>query len=164
MDYAILMTTRFQEELRSGKDRKEAAIAAATSSDSSILTSALVLFAATLGVSVASDIEIIGSICSMLARGALISAAVIILLLPPVLCVCEPVFHRTSIGWRKPKPVPAETALPEAAAPEDAKAAAPKAEKRHSLPHLGRGGKDSESVPDEQETAEEREAVGSGKA
>ncbi len=54
------------------------------------------------------------SICSMLARGALISAAVIILLLPPVLCVCEPVFHRTSIGWRKPRPVPAErAALPE---------------------------------------------------
>ena len=53
VDYAILMTTRFQEELRAGKDRKEAAIAAATSSDSSILTSALVLFAATLGVSVA---------------------------------------------------------------------------------------------------------------
>ena len=142
-----------------GKDRKEAAIAAATSSDSSILTSALVLFAATLGVSVASDIEIIGSICSMLARGALISAAVIILLLPPVLCVCEPVFHKASIGWRKPRPVPAETALPEAAAPEAPKTAAPKAEKRH--PHFGRKGK--ASVPGEQETTEERETVGSGK-
>ena len=161
VDYAILMTTRFQEELRAGKDRKEAAIAAATSSDSSILTSALVLFAATLGVSVASDIEIIGSICSMLARGALISAAVIILLLPPVLCVCEPVFHKTSIGWRKPRPVPAESAaLPETAAPEAPKAAAPQAEKRH--PHFGRKGK--ASIPDEQETTEERETVGSGKA
>ena len=160
VDYAILMTTRFQEELRAGKDRKDAAIAAATSSDSSILTSALVLFAATLGVSVASDIEIIGSICSMLARGALISAAVIILLLPPVLCVCEPVFHRTSIGWRKPRPIPAERAvLPETAAPETPKTAFPKAEKRH--PHFGRKGK--ASVPDERETREERETVGSGK-
>ena len=97
----------------------------------------------------------------MLARGALISAAVIILLLPPVLCVCEPVFHRTSIGWRKPRPVPAESAaLPETAAPEAPKAAAPQAEKRH--PHFGRKG--NASVPDEQETTEERETVGSGKA
>ncbi len=103
VDYAILMTSRFQEELRSGKDRKDAIRIAATASDASILSSALVLFAATTGVSIVSDIEIIGSICSMLARGALISAAVIIFLLPPVLYVCEPLFNKTSLSWRTVK-------------------------------------------------------------
>ena len=105
VDYAILMTSRFQEELRAGKDRREAILIAASSSDASIVTSALVLFCATLGVSFVSSIDLIGSICVMLSRGALISALVSIFLMPAVLYVCEPVFNKTSLSWRvTPRP------------------------------------------------------------
>ncbi len=100
VDYAILMTSRFQEELRKGLDRKEAIQVAASASDASIVTSALVLFCATLGVSFVSSIDLIGAICIMLARGALISALVSIFLMPAILCVCEPLFHKTSYHWR----------------------------------------------------------------
>ena len=105
VDYAILITTRFREELRKGKERKEAIRISATASDPAIITSALVLFCATLGVSIVSKIEIISSICVMLARGALISAVVSIFILPPILCLCEPVFERTSRNWRDAGPL-----------------------------------------------------------
>ena len=104
VDYAILLTTRFQEELRKGKDRLEAIHIAATSSDSSIITSALVLFCATLGVSFVSSIDLIGSICTMLARGALISAVMSMVVTPSILCVCEPLFNKTSRNWRRVAP------------------------------------------------------------
>lgn len=107
VDYAILMTSRFQEELRKGLDRKAAIRTAANASDASIITSALVLFCATLGVSFVSSIDLIGAICIMLARGALVSALVSIFLMPAVLCVCEPLFCKTSCRWRT-APVPAE--------------------------------------------------------
>ena len=103
VDYAILMTSRFQEELRRGKDRYEAALITGTSSDASIITSALVLFCATLGVSFVSSIDLIGSICIMLARGAVISAVLIIFLLPALLYLCEPLFNKTSLHWRAEK-------------------------------------------------------------
>lgn len=109
VDYAILMTSRFQEELQAGKDRHEAALIAATSSDASIITSALVLFCATLGVSFVTSIDLIGAICVMLARGAVISAVVSIFLLPALLCVCEPVFNKTTLYWRKAKPAKVKT-------------------------------------------------------
>lgn len=105
VDYAILMTTRFQEELRAGKSRDEAIHIAATSSDPSIITSSLVLFCATLGVSFVSSIDLIGTICVMLARGALISAAMSIFIMPSILSVCEPVFNKTSRYWRVMPPV-----------------------------------------------------------
>ena len=104
VDYAILMTSRFQDELRAGRDRLEAIQIAADSSDTSIITSALVLFAATLGVSFVSSIDLIGAICTMLARGAFISALVSIFLMPAVLCVCEPLFQKTSLHWRTNPP------------------------------------------------------------
>ena len=107
VDYAILMTSRFQEELKKGLSREEAIRIAAASSDASIVTSALVLFCATLGVSFVSSIDLIGAICVMLARGALISALVSIFLMPAILCVCEPLFHKTSWRWRTPDPAPA---------------------------------------------------------
>ena len=103
VDYAILMTSRFQEELRRGKGRYEAALITGTSSDASIITSALVLFCATLGVSFVSSIDLIGSICIMLARGAVISAVLIIFLLPALLYLCEPIFNKTSLYWRAEK-------------------------------------------------------------
>ena len=109
VDYAILMTSRFQEELQSGKNRHEAALIAATSSDASIITSALVLFCATLGVSFVTSIDLIGAICVMLARGAVISAVVSIFVLPALLCVCEPVFNKTTLYWRKAKPAKVKT-------------------------------------------------------
>ncbi len=105
VDYAILMTSRFQDELRAGKSRLEAIQIAADSSDASVVTSALVLFAATLGVSFVSSIDLIGAICTMLARGALVSALVSIFLMPAVLCVCEPLFAKTSLHWREEPPV-----------------------------------------------------------
>lgn len=111
VDYAILMTSRFQEELRAGRDRHEAALIAGASSDASIITSALVLFCATLGVSFVSSIDLIGAICVMLARGAVISALVSIFLLPALLCVCEPVFNKTGLCWRTEKKEKAREAL-----------------------------------------------------
>ncbi len=113
VDYAILLTTRFQEELRRGHDRYEAARIAGASSDASIITSALVLFCATLGVSFVSSIDLIGAICVMLARGAVISALVCMFLVPALLCICEPLFNKTSLHWRtekprEPKALPAE--------------------------------------------------------
>ena len=104
VDYAILMTTRFREELQKGADRQEAILAAAGAADSSIITSALVLFCSTLGVGFISKIEIISSICIMLARGSIISAVCILFLLPALLAVFEPVINKTSLHWRKPKP------------------------------------------------------------
>lgn len=100
VDYAILMTTRFREELQKGLDRKTAILNAASSADSSIITSAMVLFCATLGVGLISKIEIISSICMMLARGSLISAVCILFLLPAILAVCEPLIDKTSLRWR----------------------------------------------------------------
>ncbi|MDD3346971.1 MMPL family transporter [Oscillibacter sp.] len=105
VDYAILMTSRFQEELRKGCGRKEAVRIAATTSDASIITSALVLFCATLGVSFVSSIDLIGAICIMLARGAVISAIISIFGIPAVLYVCEPLFRKTTRYWDAPPPV-----------------------------------------------------------
>ena len=103
VDYAILMTTRFREELQKGADRQEAVLTAANAAGSSIITSALVLFCSTLGVGLISKIEIISSICVMLARGSLISAVCILFLLPALLAVFEPAINRTSLHWRTPK-------------------------------------------------------------
>ena len=104
VDYAILMTSRFQEELQSGRNRKEAIRIAADSADASIITSALVMFCATLGVSFVSSIDLIGAICIMLARGALISACICLFVMPAVLYVCEPMFNKTTLHWRTEQP------------------------------------------------------------
>ncbi|MCI8811678.1 MAG: MMPL family transporter [Oscillibacter sp.] len=103
VDYAILLATRFREELQNGKSSVEAMEIAATASDGSIITSSLVMFCATLGVGLISEIEIISSICVMLARGALISAVMSMFLMPSILCVCEPLIHKTSLHWRSAK-------------------------------------------------------------
>ena len=100
VDYAILLTTRFREEIQNGKDKKEAMKIAADSSHKSIFQSALVFFAATIGVYVICDIDMVRSICLMLARGAFISAGVIIFFLTPLLVVCEGFINKTSYKWR----------------------------------------------------------------
>ncbi|MBR0509672.1 MAG: MMPL family transporter [Clostridia bacterium] len=100
VDYAMLMGTRFKEELQRGRDKYEAIRIAADESDRSIFQSASVFFLATFGVYVSCNISIIRSICALLARGSLISAAVIILCLPSVLVLCEGVINKTSLHWR----------------------------------------------------------------
>ena len=105
VDYAILMTTRFREELRAGHESVEAMKIASNAADRSIITSALGFFCANFGVAIVSKIEIIQSICSMLARGAIISALVSIFILPSILLCCERIFARTTKDWRTtPKP------------------------------------------------------------
>ena len=104
VDYAILMTSRFQEELQKGVERRQAIQNAANAADVSILTSALVFFCSTLGVSLISTMDLIRSICLMLSRGAIISALVCMFILPSVLVVFEPVIAKTTLHWRVPKP------------------------------------------------------------
>ncbi len=103
VDYAILLTTRYREELRSGKTRNDAIMSAANASDRSILQSALVFFGATFGVFLTCDIKIVKEICLMLARGSIISAGVIILMLTPVLLTLTTVIEKTSFGFTDPK-------------------------------------------------------------
>ena len=103
VDYAILMTTRFQEEIQKGRDRKQAIRSAASAADVSILTSALVFFCSTLGVALISTMDLISGICLMLARGAIISALVCMFILPSVLVVFEPIIAKTTLHWRTPK-------------------------------------------------------------
>lgn len=103
IDYAMLMGTRFKEELQRGRTKAEAIKITADESDRSIFQSALVFFLATFGVYLSCDIEIIKSICALLARGAIISAIVIIVFLPPVLEICEGLINKTSLSWRSAK-------------------------------------------------------------
>ncbi len=98
VDYAILMTNRYQSERALGLDRLQAAASALQHTMPSILTSALCFFAATIGVGICSDVDLIGSLCMLLARGALISMAVVLLLLPSLLAICDRLVQKTS--WR----------------------------------------------------------------
>ena len=102
VDYAILLTTRFREELRH-LPRDEAMLKAVSAAQQSIFQSAGVFFAATFGVYLVCDIYIVRGMCALLARGAIISEIVIVLLLSPVLCVCEGFIEKTTPGWRLKK-------------------------------------------------------------
>lgn len=99
VDYAILLTSRFREERRFGKTDKEAIIAAANAADRSIFQSALVFFGATFGVYLSCNIQIVKSICGLLARGALISGIVIIVFLTPILFISEKFIDKTTLQW-----------------------------------------------------------------
>lgn len=101
VDYSLLMATRFKEELGRGRPKEEAIKITADESSRSIFQSAAVFFVATFGVYLTCDISIVKSICLMLARGSLISAAVIVCCLPSVLCLLEGLINKTSVGWRK---------------------------------------------------------------
>lgn len=100
VDYAILMTTRYQTERNSGKDKKEAVGIALSTSVKSIITSALGFFAATVGVAVYSDIGMISSLCMLLARGALISMVVVITVLPSMFMLFDKIICKTSAGFK----------------------------------------------------------------
>ena len=100
VDYAILMTSRYQSERRGGKGRKEAVRIAHETSIQSILVSALSFFASTFGVGLYSEIDMISSLCILMARGALISMVVVILVLPSMLLLFDRLILATSMGFR----------------------------------------------------------------
>ena len=100
VDYAILMTTRYKAERAAGKGKREAVSIALAASTPSIIVSGMGLFAATFGVALYSNIDIIRSICMLLARGALISMVCVLLLLPALLMLCDFVVRHTTIGMK----------------------------------------------------------------
>ena len=99
VDYAILLTTRFREEMRNGRNKLDAIKIAANASDRSIFQSALVFFGATFGVFLTCDIKIVKEVCLLLARGSLISAGVIVFMLTPLLLVLEGVIEKTTYDF-----------------------------------------------------------------
>lgn len=116
VDYAILLTSRFKEELSKGHGRTAAMKIAANEAIRSVFQSAMLFFFATFGVYLVCSISIVKSICAMLARGSLISALVIVLFVMPILLLCEKSISRTTKGWGihddTPEPEPAK-AVPE---------------------------------------------------
>ena len=99
VDYAILMTSRYQTERAAGKTKEEAVMIAHRTSFTSIIVSAFSFFAATFGVGLYSNISMISSLCLLMARGAMISMATVLIVLPSVLLFMDPVIVRTSIGF-----------------------------------------------------------------
>lgn len=99
VDYAILMTSRYQKERGKGKDKKTAISIAHRASMLSIISSGFSFFAATFGVALYSKVDMIGSICTLLARGALISMFVVILILPAMFMIFDKVICKTSAGF-----------------------------------------------------------------
>lgn len=100
VDYAILMTTRYKAERSSGKGKREAVSIALGTSIPSIIVSGMGLFAATFGVAVYSNIDIISSMCMLMARGAVISMLCVIFILPAMLMLFDCVIRHTSIGMK----------------------------------------------------------------
>ena len=103
VDYAILMTTRYKAERAAGKSKRDAVSIALGASIPSILVSGMGLFAATFGVAVYSDIDIISSMCSLMARGAIISMLCVILILPALLMLCDGLIRHTTLGMKVKK-------------------------------------------------------------
>ena len=97
MDYAILMTTRYKEERVNGKSKKDAIASALAASVPSIIVSGLGLFAATFGVAVYSDMDIIRSMCMLMARGALVSVVCVLFFLPALLMLLDCVVRHTTL-------------------------------------------------------------------
>lgn len=101
VDYAILTTTRFREELQAGREKMDAIRVTVQKCSPSIITSGLSFFAANIGVAIISKMDLIKSLCGLMARGAIISMLSIIFVLPALLILCEPLIAKTTIGWRK---------------------------------------------------------------
>ena len=100
VDYAILMTTRYKQNRLSGLDRKEAVEKAVSSAAQSILVSGLGFFAATYGVGLYSNVDIISSMCRLIARGALLSVAVVLFLLPAMLLLLDKFIVHTTLDMK----------------------------------------------------------------
>ena len=103
VDYAILMTNRYKKERHGGAEKREAIRTALSSSIQSIFVSAMSFFAATFGVGMYSNIDMISSLCTLMARGALISMLVVIFILPAMFMVFDRVIMATSVGFRPVK-------------------------------------------------------------
>ncbi len=99
VDYAILLTSRFKEEIRTGKDKFTAMKKAAAESIHSVFQSAVIFFFVTIGVYLVSSISIVKELCALLARGSIISALIIIFVLTPLLIVFEKIISKTTKGW-----------------------------------------------------------------
>lgn len=102
VDYAILMTTRYKRERAAGNSKKEAISIALGTSIPSIIVSALGFFAATFGVGMIASVDMIASLCTLMARGAIISMFVVIFVLPSLFVLFDKVIIHTSLGF-KPK-------------------------------------------------------------
>ena len=101
VDYAILMTNRYKQERIGGLDKKGAVTAALNASMSSIIVSALGFFASTFGVALYSDVDMISSLCMLMARGALISMCSVLLVLPSMFMVFDKLICRTTAGMKQ---------------------------------------------------------------
>lgn len=99
VDYAILMTTRYKRERFAGATKKEAITTALSTSIPSIIVSALGFFAATFGVGLISSVDMIGSLCSLMARGAIVSMIVVIFVLPSFFVLLDKIIIHTSMGF-----------------------------------------------------------------
>ena len=109
VDYAILMTTRYKQERYEGRDKREAVTNALKVSIPSIIVSAMGLFSATFGVALYSDVDIISSLCDLMARGAIVSMFAVILFLPARFMLFDKVICVTSIGFRNKNAEPSNT-------------------------------------------------------
>lgn len=106
VDYAILMTSRYKKERgQLGRSKVESIMIAHQASVKSIFVSALSFFAATFGVGMYSDIDMISSMCSLMARGALISMTVVIFILPSMLMVCDKIIIHSTAGFKAAKAI-----------------------------------------------------------
>ena len=100
VDYAILMTTRYKSERIAGQSKKNSILTALSTSIPSIIVSGMGLFAATFGVAVYSDIDIISSMCMLMARGAVVSMLCVIFILPALLMLCDKLVCVTTLGMK----------------------------------------------------------------
>ena len=109
VDYAILMTTRYKQERYEGRDKREAVTNALKVSIPSIIVSAMGLFSATFGVALYSDVDIISSLCDLMARGAIVSMFAVILFLPAMFMLFDKMICVTSSGFRNKNAEPSNT-------------------------------------------------------
>ena len=101
IDYAILLTTKYLEERQNGKAKIQAAKTALGSSIQSIFVSAMCFFGATIGVGLFSQIDMIGSLCTLIARGAIISMVIVVTVVPALLVSCDGLIRKTTLGFNK---------------------------------------------------------------
>ena len=100
IDYAILMTTKYIEERKNKTDKYKAIKIALDNSVTSIFVSGMCFFAATIGVGLISKIDMIGSLCTLISRGAIISMIIVITVLPSLLVMCDKIIVKTTLGFK----------------------------------------------------------------
>jgi len=101
IDYAILMTTKYLEERKLGHNKKVAVKEALDNSITSIFVSGMCFFGATFGVGLVSKIDMIGTLCTLIARGAIISMIVVVLIVPSILLIFDKLIIKTTLGFKK---------------------------------------------------------------